>query len=138
MTCSTSANIIFRNIFFYVLLTHFITFLLRLLPETVQNAGKPLYIRRYSTKPSHRSVQFNGTTPNLPIVHRIDYVRLHISTTWYEIAMQGFLVVYHGISHSFLGIFHGIPLESKVCIGGVHGPVSVTVNQTFNHPLKFA
>ena len=28
-----------------------------------QNTGKPLY----STEPSHRSVQFNGITPNLPI-----------------------------------------------------------------------
>ena len=33
-----------------------------------QNAGKPLNIRRYSTEPSYRSVQFNGMTPNLPIV----------------------------------------------------------------------
>ena len=32
-----------------------------------QNAGKPLYIRQYSTEPSHQSVQFNCTTPNLPI-----------------------------------------------------------------------
>ena len=27
-----------------------------------QNAGKMLYICWYSTKPSHRSVQFNGIT----------------------------------------------------------------------------
>ena len=33
-----------------------------------QNAGKPLYIRQYSTEPSHRSVQFNVITPNLSIV----------------------------------------------------------------------
>ena len=43
-----------------------------------QDAGKPLYIRRYSIVPSYQSVQFNGITPNLPIVHRIVYVRLHI------------------------------------------------------------
>ena len=49
-----------------------------------QNAGKPLYIRRYSTEPFHQSVQFNGITPHLPIVHRIDYVRLRISMTWYK------------------------------------------------------
>ena len=62
-----------------------------------------MYIRWYSTKPSHQSVQFNGITPNLPIVHRIDYVMLHIFyDIVHEIVMQGFLMVYHGISHSSL------------------------------------
>ena len=32
-----------------------------------QNAGKPFYIHQYSTETSHRSVQFNCITPNLPI-----------------------------------------------------------------------
>jgi len=36
----------------------------------IQNTGKPLYIRHYSNKPSHPSVQnANSVTPNLPIVH---------------------------------------------------------------------
>ena len=43
-----------------------------------QNAGKLLYIGWYSIEPFHQSLQFNGITPNLPIVHRIDYVRLCI------------------------------------------------------------
>ena len=33
-----------------------------------ENAGKQLYVRQYSTQPSHRSLQFNCITPNLPIV----------------------------------------------------------------------
>ena len=32
-----------------------------------QNAGKLLYIRQYSTEPSHQSVQFSCVTPSLPI-----------------------------------------------------------------------
>ena len=54
-----------------------------------------MYICQYSTKPSHQSVQFNGITPNLPIVHSINYV---FSMTWYEIVMQDFLMVYQRIS----------------------------------------
>ena len=38
-----------------------------------QNAGKQLYIRQYSTEPSHRSVQFSCITPNLPILRCIFY-----------------------------------------------------------------
>jgi len=33
-----------------------------------ENAGKQLYVRQYSTQSSHRSLQFNCITPNLPIV----------------------------------------------------------------------
>ena len=38
--------------------------------------------------------------PNLPIVHHIDYVMPRTDCmTWYKIVMQGFLMIYHRISH---------------------------------------
>ena len=49
-----------------------------------QNTGKPLYIRRYSTQPSHRALQ-SYSRRNLVSV---------FSMAWYKIVTQHFLVVY--------------------------------------------
>ena len=52
------------------------------------NAGKSFYIRRYSTEPSLRSVQFNCIKPNLFI--------WSLNFLWHGL----FLVVFREISHS--------------------------------------
>ena len=49
-----------------------------------QNTGKPLYIRRYSTQPSHRALRVYSPR-NLVSV---------FSMAWYKIVTQHFLVVY--------------------------------------------
>ena len=54
-----------------------------------QNTGKPLYIRRYSTQPSHRALRFYSQRNLLSV----------FSMAWYKIVTEHFLVVYHGISH---------------------------------------
>ena len=59
-----------------------------------QNTGKPLYIRRYSTQPSHRALRCYSRR-NLVSV---------FSMAWYKIVTQHFLVVYYGISHLSLSL----------------------------------
>ena len=54
-----------------------------------QNTGKPLYIRRCSTQPSHRAL-WSYSRRNLVSI---------FSMAWYKIVTQHFLVVYYGISH---------------------------------------
>ena len=54
-----------------------------------QNTGKPLYIRRCSTQPSHRALR-SYSRRNLVSV---------FSMAWYKIVTQHFLVVYCGVSH---------------------------------------
>ena len=65
-----------------------------------QNTGKPLYIRRYSTQPSHRALRFYSQRNLLSI----------FSMAWYKIVTEHFLVVYHGISHLSL-VFYEIILK---------------------------
>lgn len=47
-----------------------------------QNTGKPLYIPRYYSHPSHHA--------------------LFLSMAWYKIVMQCFLMVYHGICSKYV------------------------------------
>ena len=61
-----------------------------------QNTGKPLYIPRYSTQPSHRALR-SYSRRNLVSV---------FSMAWYKIVIQHFLVVYYGISHLSLSLAH--------------------------------
>ena len=85
-----------------------------------QNTGKPLYIRRYSTQPSHGALR-SYSRRNLVSV---------FSMAWYKIVTQHFRVVYmeYPTCHLYFfriqarvstekiqvtrGIFHSIPLES--------------------------
>ncbi len=54
-----------------------------------QKTGWPLYIRRYSTQPSHRALRLYSRR-NLVSV---------FSMAWYKIVTQHFLMIYYEISH---------------------------------------
>ena len=69
-----------------------------------QNTGKPLYIRRYSTQPSHRA-QRSYSRRNLVCV---------FSMACYKIVTPHFLVVYYGISHLSLSLAHHESLVAQV------------------------
>ena len=91
-----------------------------------QNTGKPLYIRRYSTQPSHRALRSYSRRNSVSVFSTANqntgkplYIRRYstqpshralrsysrrnsvsvFSMVWYKIVTQHFRVVYYGIPH---------------------------------------